>query len=114
MTQSDRWKSRPCTVKYWDFKEKIVNLFGDRELPDTFHVIFIMPMPKSWSEKRKTMFDGKPHQQKPDASNLLKAFEDCLMEEDCVLWDIRATKLWGKSGSIEIQELEPFKVELNK
>jgi Holliday junction resolvase RusA-like endonuclease len=68
-----------------------------------------MPMPVGWTEKRKAMFDGKPHQQKPDTSNLLKSFEDCLMDEDSILWDIRSTKLWGRSGSIDVRKLESFK-----
>lgn len=72
MTQSDRWRSRPCTERYWQYKEELNRLWGDRELPDTFHVIFTMPMPAGWTQKRKALFDGKPHQQKPDCDNLGK------------------------------------------
>jgi Holliday junction resolvase RusA-like endonuclease len=111
MTQSDRWKRRPCTERYWTYKDRLVELWGDRELPDTFHVIFTMPMPAGWTEKRKAMFDGKPHQQKPDSSNLLKAFEDCLWDDDSTIWDERATKFWGREGSIYVRELELFKID---
>ena len=109
MTYSDRWKQRPCVLRYWAYKDELVNLWEDRELPDTFHVIFTMPMPDSWNKKRKASFDGKPHQQKPDTDNLLKAFCDCLLKEDSHLWDVRATKIWGQTGSIELRELEPYK-----
>lgn len=105
MVRSDSWAKRPAVLRYWDFKHELVRLWGDRELPDTFHVIFTMPMPASWSEKRKSLFDGNPHQQKPDASNLLKAFEDCLWAEDSCIWDVRATKVWGMDGSITISNL---------
>lgn len=110
MVRSDSWAKRPAVLRYWDFKDELVRLWGDRELPDTFHVIFTMPMPVSWNEKRKALFDGKPHQQKPDTSNLLKAFEDCLWDEDSIIWDIRSTKLWGRFGSIEVRQLEPFTI----
>jgi Holliday junction resolvase RusA-like endonuclease len=108
MTRSDKWNQRDCVMRYWQFKDRLEALFGDRELPETFHVVFTVPMPASWSEKRKVMFDGKPHQVRPDTSNYLKAFEDCLMEEDSSLWDIRSTKIWGRKGSIQVRILEPF------
>ncbi|MFA9202101.1 MAG: RusA family crossover junction endodeoxyribonuclease [Candidatus Nanopelagicaceae bacterium] len=109
MTRSDAWKRRSCVVKYWAFKDELVNLWEDRELSDTFHVIFTLPMPVGWSNKKKLATTGLPHQQKPDTDNLLKAFCDCLLREDSHLWDVRATKLWGYKGSIELRELEPFK-----
>lgn len=111
MVKSDSWKRRDCVLRYWDYKERLLKVWGDRELPHTFHVIFIMPMPKSWSKKEKLLMDGKPHQTKPDGDNMLKGLQDVLLKEDSHLWDVRVTKLWGVVGSIEIRELEPFKVE---
>jgi Holliday junction resolvase RusA-like endonuclease len=105
MTQSDKWRSRPCTARYWAFKDELLSIWGDRELPDTFHAIFTMPMPDGWSEKRKAIFNGKPHQAKPDGDNLLKAFQDSLLSDDAAIWDVRVTKLWGMEGSIEIRLL---------
>ena len=109
MTVSDRWKQRSCVLRYWVYKDELVNLWEDRELPDTFHVIFTMPMPDSRSKKRRALLNGKQHQQKPDVDNLLKAFADCLLREDSCLWDVRTTKIWGQTGSIQLRELEPFK-----
>jgi Holliday junction resolvase RusA-like endonuclease len=105
MTQSDRWKSRPCTARYWAFKDELRLLWRDRPVPDTFWVVFTIPMPSSWSAKKKALLDGKPHQTKPDADNLGKAFADCLLDDDSRLWDVRFTKRWGEAGSIEIREL---------
>ena len=33
-------------------------------------VSFIMPMPKSWSKKKRAAMDGKPHTARPDIDNL--------------------------------------------
>lgn len=61
-----------------------------------------MPMPNSWSEKKKAQFDGKPHQQKPDWDNLAKAFCDALCADDSYIYDVRAQKYWARTGSIEV------------
>jgi Holliday junction resolvase RusA-like endonuclease len=105
MTASDRWKSRGCVVKYWDFKSKLIELYGDRELPESIGLIFIIPMPISWSEKKKSLMDGKPHQAKPDIDNLCKSIFDCLAASDAYIWRLEAVKYWGREGLIEITEL---------
>lgn len=101
MTQSDRWKKRPATDRYWAFKDavKLANI----ELPESnSHVTFTLPMPKSWSKKKRMEMKGKPHKQKPDGDNLLKALQDAIYNDDCAIWDIRITKMWGEEGSINI------------
>ena len=105
MTASDRWKSRGCVVKYWDFKSKLIELYGDRELPESIGLIFIIPMPISWSEKKKILMDGKPHQVKGDIDNYIKATLDCLADNDAYIWRVDATKIWGREGSITISKL---------
>lgn len=101
MTKADRWKRRPCTQKYWDFKDKV------KELGITFNngdsITFIIPMPKSWSEKKRTNMDGQPHQQKPDIDNLYKALSDAVFDEDSTIWHLGVQKkLWGREGTIII------------
>jgi Holliday junction resolvase RusA-like endonuclease len=105
MTQSDRWKSRPCTARYWEFKENLINLFGGLELHEQVGLIFTMPMPDSWSDKKKLLMNGKPHQAKPDIDNLVKSIFDCLAESDSYIWRVDAVKYWGRNGSIEISDL---------
>ena len=105
MTQSDRWRSRPCTDKYWAYKDRLIELYGDQEVPETLHLIFTIPMPPSWSAKKKATMMGRPHQNKPDIDNLIKAFLDALLPDDAHVWDIRASKVWGTDGSIEVREL---------
>jgi Holliday junction resolvase RusA-like endonuclease len=63
-------------------------------------------MPSSWSEKKKRSHDRQPHYQRPDWDNLAKGLTDALFDEDCELWDVRVTKLWGRQGQIIIYPME--------
>ena len=105
MTQKDKWlnPARPCVQRYWDFVNQ-VSLNGV-ELPACRgSVLFILPMPKSWSMKKKKMLEGQPHQQRPDLSNCIKALEDAIYGEDSVIWQYRGLeKRWGYEGKIVIQ-----------
>jgi Holliday junction resolvase RusA-like endonuclease len=105
MTQSDRWKRRPCTERYWAYKDRLVELWGDQELPEAIKLIFVMPMPSGWSEKKKALHDEKPHQAKPDIDNLTKSVFDCLAASDSYIWRVESAKYWGREGSITIDKL---------
>lgn len=72
MTQRDAWKKRPVVVKYHAFCDEMrANHFT---LPESgAHLTFVIPMPKSWSKKKRIEMNGKPHQQRPDVDNLIKA-----------------------------------------
>lgn len=102
MTQRDRWAKRPAVVRYRAFCDE-VRLRGVALPVCCSHVTFVMPMPPSWSKKKRAALAGQPHQQKPDVDNLLKSLMDALFEDDCSVWDIRATKIWGLSGSIRVE-----------
>lgn len=67
------------------------------------HVIFHMPMPVSWSKKKRAEMLGQPHRQKPDRDNLEKALMDAVYENDESVWDMRTTKIWSDIGCIEIR-----------
>ncbi len=103
MTRSDKWRKRPATAKYWHFVDQckleqvILPCFGS-------HVTFILPMPGSWSKKKRALMDGKPHMQKPDWDNLGKAISDAIYEDDSGIYDIHITKRWGIEGCIIIEE----------
>jgi Holliday junction resolvase RusA-like endonuclease len=102
MSQSDRWKSRACTKRYWAFKDQLKALWGNDDLPAAISIKFCIPMPASWSEKKKSLMDGKPHQAKPDIDNLVKSIFDCLAKSDAYIWRVDAVKYWAREGSIEI------------
>lgn len=99
MTKLDKWKKRDCVMRYWEFKDEVKRhkvVFPEYKAHVTFH----MPMPKSWSKKKKLNLDGQGHKSTPDLDNLLKALFDALFINDSHLWDYRATKVWAYTGAI--------------
>lgn len=100
MTRSDKWKKRPCVMAYRAFKDEI--RASGLTLDDRSRIIFWLPMPDSWSKKRKALYYGKPHQQRPDLDNLYKAVLDSLYGEDSHIWCAQIEKRWGFNGAIEI------------
>ena len=104
MTRADAWKKRPCIQKYWDYKNQLNLQRNGFVMPESgYHVRFDIPMPSSWSKKKKAQMDGKPHQSTPDKDNLEKALLDALETNDAHIWDGRVTKLWGYEGKIVIR-----------
>jgi Holliday junction resolvase RusA-like endonuclease len=103
MTRADRWKKRPEVMRYRAFCDEV--RLHKVQLPESdFHVTFIIPMPPSWSKKKRQQFNGQPHQSKPDMDNLMKALMDAIYEDDAHIWDGRITKRWGEAGRIVIRE----------
>ena len=103
MTQRDKWKKRAVTEKYWKYKDELKMLcFLCRWVPkDELEVTFVIPMPKSWSERKKRKSDGMPHKSRPDLDNLVKGFKDALMIEDSNVHTYhKMKKLWGTTGKI--------------
>lgn len=102
MTQRDKWQKRPAVLRYRAFCDEC--RLHKVELPESgAHVIFHVPMPKSWTKKKWAEMGGTAHKQKPDVDNYLKALLDALYQDDACVWDIRVTKFWAESGSIEIR-----------
>lgn len=116
MTKSDQWKLDPFhkdpkkrqrkpVTRYFKFKRDIKAQAEQNgfKLPENdFHAVFIVPMPHSWSQKKKNQMNGAPHKQKPDLDNMIKAVKDSLCDEDKSVWDYRLTKYWGVAGKIII------------
>ena len=67
-------------------------------------VVFRLPMPKSWSKKKRAEMNGRPHKQKPDVDNCAKALLDAMYADDSHIHTIALRKVWAESGSIEIRE----------
>lgn len=67
-------------------------------------VSFIMPMPKSWSKKKRAAMNGKPHTARPDIDNLVKALMDGMicLKDDCTVYAVRADKKYGERGEVRI------------
>lgn len=108
MTKRDKWKVRKPVAVYRAYCDEL-RLKGFT-LPDHgYHIIFILPMPTSWSKKKRAAMDGNPHQQKPDKDNLEKAVMDAIFKDDSHIWDGRVTKVWGENGKILVTEAEIYK-----
>jgi Holliday junction resolvase RusA-like endonuclease len=103
MTRSDKWKKRPAVMRYRAFKDEC--RLHNVALPELPCITFYMPMPASWSKKKKADMDGQPHKSKPDLDNILKALFDALYEDDAHIWYVTAKKIWSYDGKIEITPL---------
>ena len=103
MTRADKWKQRPAVMRYRAFCDEA--RLRKIQLPVSgAHVTFVLPMPQSWSQKKKDQHAGQPHQSKPDCDNMLKALMDAPYDDDSHIWDCRITKIWGEKGQIIIEE----------
>lgn len=104
-TRADKWKKRAVVLKYRAFRDEVA--IRIRELPeDFFHVVFLLPMPASWSEKKKREHVGHPHTGKPDKDNLEKGLLDAIFRgrDDAHIWNTASTKLWSYHGAILIAD----------
>lgn len=106
MTRADKWKKRKCVVKYLQFKDELLEKTKDIDFGETLSLTFIIPMPKSWSKKKRKEMSGRPHKQRPDLDNLIKAFKDSVFKEDSHVWKYgEMKKIWGHKGAICLREL---------
>ena len=103
MTRSDKWNERPSVMSYRAYGDELRLKLPGYEPPETFTIEFALPMPKSWSNKKRKAMNGCPHQQKPDIDNLVKAFLDHLCEDDSYVWKVCASKIWAEHGGITIE-----------
>lgn len=80
--------------------------------PIIAHFTFYMPIPIGTSSiRKKEMLCGRiRHTKRPDRSNMLKFYEDCLtgivIEDDSQIWDGNTTKLFGEAPKVLIR-IEP-------
>jgi Holliday junction resolvase RusA-like endonuclease len=94
--------------RYFKYKSDIKLLCaskGFKKLNSELKITFFIPMPNSWSKKKKEEMLLQPHQQKPDIDNLSKAFMDAFGEDDSHVYKLEAEKYWNDKGKIVIHEL---------
>jgi Holliday junction resolvase RusA-like endonuclease len=117
MTQSDRWKTnpehpdinkrqRPAVTRYFAYKKLLLIQAKQMnyEIKAVIDLLFIIPMPNSWSKKKKERMNGLPCKVKPDTDNLTKAVKDTFCKNDSHIWKETAEKRWGYKGSLIIFE----------
>ena len=108
MTRADAWKKRPIVLKYRQFRDDVNLEMEKSKFPwgslDILNVDFYIPMPKSWSGKKKLLMTGMPHKQKPDIDNLCKGLLDSIFREgdDCKVYSLNARKFWWSKGRMVI------------
>lgn len=104
-TRSDKWKKRPCVLRYRAFADECrakglsIEQSGQK-------ITFFIPMPKSWGKKKRAEMNMQPHQQVPDVDNLLKAALDAVHKQDCAVWSIWTEKRWSDYGAIVINNID--------
>jgi Holliday junction resolvase RusA-like endonuclease len=105
MSVQDRWKKRPCVMRYWEFKDRLVAQAKEQnfKLGNEIMIQIIIEMPKSWSKKKKEFMIGMPHQQRPDVDNIAKGIMDSLLENDSCVYSLFAEKYWGLENIIYIE-----------
>jgi Holliday junction resolvase RusA-like endonuclease len=104
MVKSDKWAKRDCVVKYFNFRNKLYSLALQQqyEIKGILNIIFVIPFPESWSEKKKKENYLQPVTVKPDIDNLIKAFMDSLLKNDSYVWGVTAKKIYATFGKIII------------
>lgn len=74
-------RSRRYLMKYLEYKESLREhgrSIGFIMPQDAFFMWFFMPMPKSWTKKKKAAMAFKLHKNKKDTDNLAKGLKDAL------------------------------------
>lgn len=105
MTRKVKWDRNAHQTKYFAFKNEVQRL--GVEVPEFgYHLVFVIPMPKSWSKKKKALMDGSPHRNDkgPDKDNLEKALLDSVYSNDARVWNGEVSKVWGIEGSIVVAD----------
>ena len=109
MVYSDRYgkkgERRSVVMRYHTYKDtlRLVHKIHLTEEDCDVEIHFRIPMPKSWSRKKKALMYGQPHQQVPDIDNLVKGFLDAVCDDDRHIYKISAAKTWSGKGAIYCQ-----------
>ncbi len=108
MTKRDKWKQRPCVLRYREWCDAVrraaevrepVQLRATRQM----HVVAYLPIPASWSRVNRLAMAGKPHGAKPDADNVLKGVCDALFANDELVWSSAIQKRWADDGGPRLE-----------
>lgn len=105
------WKPTAAWKKYCEFKDEVAKRGLTLESGD--HVVFRIPMPDSWSTKKRDAHVGTVHTQRPDLDNLLAGLFDAVHPNqkrngkagkgDQHIHTIGSLrKVWALRGAIEI------------
>lgn len=103
-TRSDKWKERPCVVRYRDWADRARAAAGAIP-PAAQHadIVIYLPLPESLSKKKRNEMAGTPHTVKPDIDNLIKSSLDALLKRDQGIHEVRAKKFWEDANGPRVE-----------
>ncbi len=101
MTRSDKWKKRPCVVRYREWCDALRSVAGP--VPDPSSIVEVK-ITATFACKGKAK-SGDYHRVKPDNDNICKGVLDCLFEQDQKIPASCCYKFWGDSDSLRIEIL---------
>lgn len=126
MTQADKWKTNPnhpdpnyrqreVVTRYFQVKNTMLwqAVQMKFELGDVLEAIYFLPMPDSWSQKKKDAMIGTIHDSKPDVDNISKLCQDVFKKDDSAVWWNNCRKYWAYTGAILIYQ-QCFYAFINK
>lgn len=109
-TQRQKWVDERAK-RYITYKQQIA-LFIKQQIKTTSEkpieatVTFYMPIPNSWSQKKKERMNGSVHISKPDVDNLIKGVFDSLnkivWKDDNQVYEVHSKKVYSFNPGIEI------------
>jgi Holliday junction resolvase RusA-like endonuclease len=103
-TRSDKWKERPCVVRYREWADRARSAAGAIPLAAQHaDIIIYLSIPQSISAKKREAMAGMPHTVKPDIDNLIKSSLDALLKRDQGIHEIRAKKRWEDAGGPRVE-----------
>jgi len=105
MTKRDTWAKRPCVLRYREFCDRMRAAAGP--LPDVppaqIHISIFMPMPVSWSKKKKSAMAHTRQRQKPDFDNFIKSIDGLFDDDSAIYWgDCLKTWCWPGEERAEV------------
>ena len=82
---------------------------AEKGVPVKCAILFYVPMPPSWSERKRVKWERMPHLQKPDLDNFVKAILDgCegeVFHNDSQVFNLFVTKRWAPRNSPGYSEI---------
>jgi len=105
MTVRDKWKKRPCVMRYREWKDLARRCAG--VLPEANQILSLswtayFEPAASWSRKRRLSAIGTIHRAKPDRDNIDKAVLDSLFKEDSGIGVGSIAKYWSGFARLEV------------
>lgn len=103
----DAWKPSAAVLRYRAFRDEVAARKVWAPTPGDV-LVFLMPIPRSWNQRKRLEHDGMPHLAKPDVDNLAKALLDAVYGNDSHIWAVSAFKLWSSTPGIVIIRRDPM------